>query len=324
MTSLELITKIRSSLHRDLPLPGSGRTADRHRILVQMGYDDLSYARLAEAHWDAVAILREAGREPVTGAVYGVWASEIPGQGLELHPVDDGHQLCGRKRFCTGAGLIDRALVTVTRPVQQLVELDLRENARHLEIDGSNWKTTAFAETRTSTVEFLSFPVPDNCLLGEVGFYLNRLGFWYGACGPAACWAGGAKAIVEYATGQNKNDAHALAHLGAMQADVWALETYLERAGFEIDNKIHCQAKAQVLALKVRHLVEQACTDVLRRLERAFGPHPLALNEEVSRRCSELELYLRQCHAERDLEALARAGRDLVVEDGSGFDSCSD
>ena len=316
MTSLELISKIRSSLHLEMPLPGSGRTADRHRLLMQMGFEDLSYARLAEAHWDAVAILREARREPVAGAVYGVWASEIPGQGLELHSVDSVCRLSGSKRFCTGAGLIDRALVTVTRPVQQLIELDLRENARHLEIDGSDWKTKAFAETRTSSVEFLSFPVTN--YVGEVGFYLNRLGFWYGACGPAACWAGGAKAIVAYAAGQNKNDAHSLAHLGAMQADVWALESYLERAGSEIDNEANSRAKAQILALKVRHLIEQACTDVLRRLERAFGPHPLAFDEEVSRRCSELELYLRQCHAERDLEALARAGTEVVVQDGGG------
>ena len=182
-----------------------------------------------------------------------------------------------------GAGLVDRALVTVAHPLQQLVELDLHENRDRVEIDSS--------------------------FRGEVGFYLNGLGFWYGACGPAACWAGGAKALVGYAAAQKKNDPHSLAHLGAMQADLWALESYLEHAGFEIDNRTSSLAKAQILALKVRHLVEQACTDVLRRLERAFGPQFLAFDEEMSRRCSELELYLTQCHAERDLEALGRAGR---------------
>lgn len=62
-----------------------------------------------------------------------------------------------------------------------------------------------------------------------------------------------------------------------------------------------------IRALTVRHLVEQACTDILRRLARAYGPHPLAMEEDVSRRYQELDLYLRQSHAERDLESLGHA-----------------
>jgi hypothetical protein len=59
-----------------------------------------------------------------------------------------------------------------------------------------------------------------------------------------------------------------------------------------------------IRALTVRHLVEQACTDLLRLLSRAYGPHPLAMDEEVALRYQELDLYLRQLHAERDLESL--------------------
>jgi hypothetical protein len=52
--------------------------------------------------------------------------------------------------------------------------------------------------------------------------------------------------------------------------------------------------------------VEQGCTDVLRRLARAYGPRPLAMDEDVARRYQELDLYVRQSHAERDLEILGR------------------
>jgi hypothetical protein len=45
----------------------------------------------------------------------------------------------------------------------------------------------------------------------------------------------------------------------------------------------------------------------LRRLPRAYGPHPVAMDEKISKRYQELDLYLRQSHAERDLEALGRA-----------------
>jgi alkylation response protein AidB-like acyl-CoA dehydrogenase len=312
MNSNELIDKLRSTLKMDMPLPASGRTADRHRLLMQMGCEDLSFARLAEAHWDAVAILMEAEREPTAGAIYGVWASETPSQELQLESVGGAYQLSGSKRFCTGAALIDRALVTVLRPVPQLVDVDLHARSENIKIDDSNWKTPAFAETHTATVDFLSFPVSADCPVGDAGFYLNRAGFWHGACGPAACWAGGAKALVDYAARQKTTDPHALAHVGAMQADVWALECYLERAGFEIDTTANSQCKAQALALKVRHLVEQTCTDILRRLERAFGPRPLAFDEEIGRRCTELQLYLRQTHAELDLELLARGMHGLA------------
>lgn len=59
--------------------------------------------------------------------------------------------------------------------------------------------------------------------------------------------------------------------------------------------------------LTVRHLVELACTEAIRRLARAYGPHPLAMDEDISRRYQELDLYLRQSHAERDLDAPGRS-----------------
>jgi alkylation response protein AidB-like acyl-CoA dehydrogenase len=97
-----------------------------------------------------------------------------------------------------------------------------------------------------------------------------------------------------------------------MQAAVWALRSYLDLAGREIDEEPDKPVEARIRALMVRHLIEQACTDVLRRLPRAYGPHPLAMDADVSRRYQELDLYLRQCHAERDLESLGRDLRQLL------------
>jgi hypothetical protein len=83
--------------------------------------------------------------------------------------------------------------------------------------------------------------------------------------------------------------------------------SHLDSAGHEIDDAPRDQEHALVRALTVRHLVEQACTDILRRFLRAYGPHPIAMNKKVSQRYQELDLYLRQSHAERDLEALGQA-----------------
>ena len=40
--------------------PGGGRTPERYARLFDVAEEDTSLAKLAEAHWDALAILREA------------------------------------------------------------------------------------------------------------------------------------------------------------------------------------------------------------------------------------------------------------------------
>jgi alkylation response protein AidB-like acyl-CoA dehydrogenase len=306
MLTEELLTSVRSLVHEDLPLPGGGDTVLRHRRLFEIGRENLSLARLAEAHWDAVAILAENGTEAEPNCVYGVWASERAGEELTIEQHKGSFRINGRKMFCSGAGLIDRALVTVGSPEQRLVDIDLRRNTRSIQFDDSNWKTNAFRETKTATATFNDAAALSTELIGAPGWYLQRPGFWHGACGPAACWAGGAAGLLDYAKRQSRTDPHTLAHLGAMHASIWALSSYLDLAGREIDASPEDREQAVVRALTVRHLVEQACTDVLHRIARAYGPHPLAMDEDISLRCQELGLYLRQSHAERDLESLGR------------------
>jgi hypothetical protein len=67
----------------DLPLPGGGRTRERWAVLAGLAGEDLSLARLAEGHADALAILSELGAAlPPAGTRWGVWAAQPPGPGL--------------------------------------------------------------------------------------------------------------------------------------------------------------------------------------------------------------------------------------------------
>lgn len=203
--------------------------------------------------------------------------------------------------------------MTVKEPEARLVDVDLRGRGGRLSFDESAWKTSAFAETKTALATFDAVVVKETDIIGEAGFYLARPGFWHGACGPAACWAGGAAGLVQWALSQSRDDPHTLAHLGAMSAAVWSMQAALHIAGEEIDAAWGDCDAAQIRALRVRHVVEQGCSDVLRRLARAYGPHPLAMDEAISRRYQELDLYVRQSHAERDLEALGRLQRSPRV-----------
>jgi alkylation response protein AidB-like acyl-CoA dehydrogenase len=162
-------------------------------------------------------------------------------------------------------------------------------------------------------VSFDSVIVADDAMIGNTGWYLNRPGFWHGACGPAACWAGGAAGLVDWASRQRRDDPHTLAHLGAMQAQAWGLGSILDSAGREIDAAASDASAGRVRALSLRHLVEQACTDIMRRLVRAYGPYPIAMDAAIVQRYSELDVYLRQSHAERDLEVLGRMARQAKL-----------
>ncbi len=63
----------------ELPLPASGRTAERWQRLARLAEEDIVAARIAEAHVDAVAILHElGGKPPEPGQLWGVWAAEAP------------------------------------------------------------------------------------------------------------------------------------------------------------------------------------------------------------------------------------------------------
>jgi hypothetical protein len=294
----ELIERFRSLTRIRLQRPGAGATAERHRAIFAAGREDLSLAKLIEAHWDAVSILEEAGRQPVEGAAYAVWASEIPGKPLLLKE----NALHGTKEFCTGAGLVDRALVTAG---STLVEIDLRTTHGKLRSDTSGWLTEAFRMTCTAAVSFYAYPIVS--VTGEDDWYTDRPGFWQGACGPAAAWAGGAAGMVDYAFAKARNDPHTMAHLGAMHANAGAMEAVLTAAGDAFD--IAPQTDARIRALEVRHIVEQMSTDVLRRFARSLGPAPLVKDPDIVRRYAELELFLRQSHAERDLEHLGEALR---------------
>jgi alkylation response protein AidB-like acyl-CoA dehydrogenase len=302
LTRDTLITRMRKVVEHPIPLPGGGSTAERHQRLFEIGREDLSLARLVEAHWDALAILAEVGRKAELGVLYGVWAAEAADKAMKM----DGLSISGGKPFCSGAGIVDRALVTVKEPEARLVDVDLRGRDGAIDFDESSWKTSAFAATKTSFATFHSVALRKEDIIGPCGYYLQRVGFWHGACGPAACWAGGAAGLFDWASKQKRNDPHTLAHLGAISAAIWSMEAALQTSGREIDAKWNDVEAAQTRALTVRHIVEQGCTDVIHRLARAHGPHPLTMDARIARRLLELEIYIRQSHAERDLESLGR------------------
>jgi alkylation response protein AidB-like acyl-CoA dehydrogenase len=316
---VEVERTLRAALHAGhlaLPLPGGGHTGERLRALAEVGAVDLTIARLVEAHTDAVAILAEAGCVSPSGLL-GVWASGGPANRVAARRRPGGWALHGTKELCSGAGLVEHALVPVDcagggsgRVEERLALVGVRH--RSVSVDLSSWRTTTLSGTATGAVTFDGTPLDDTSIVGGPGFYLERAGFWYGAVGVAAVWAGAATAIVvaarDAAASATRDDPHLLAHLGAMTAAARGLRAVLASAASEIDEDgPHGPSPdGAVRALAVRHLVERWCSEIVDRAGRALGPRPLVHDPAHARRIAELGLYVRQDHAERDLEALGR------------------
>lgn len=311
MTPVELEVRLRDLLASgalDLPFPAGGATGERLHRLAAIANDDVSLARLAEAHTDAVAILAEAGRGAVPHALYGVWAAEDGRHRLELREVAGGFVLDGALPFCSGIGLIDRVLVHARCDSQRwLIEVDL--NADGIVADLGVWEAPAFAATCTGAVRFKNVTLPNQARVGDDGWYLSRPGFWQGACGPAACWAGGAQGLVRVAISEGLEraaDPHRLAHLGSLVALDWQLTAMLDSAGASIDGAPSDEVVAERVAAALRANVERTANAIIDHFGRAFGPRPLAFDGEVARRVAEVQLYVRQHGGERDLARLGQ------------------
>jgi len=108
-----------------LPVPGGGATLWRWQLFADVAAQDLTVARILEAHADALAILAEAGVAPPTGR-WGVFAAEAPGVELTGRRLGAGWVVEGTKPWCSLGGRLDHALVTARVGAgRQLFAVDL-------------------------------------------------------------------------------------------------------------------------------------------------------------------------------------------------------
>jgi len=306
----------------NLPRPGSGRTLKRWQMLAAVAQFDLSLAKLYESHADALAILHELGSgEPAAdaAATWAVWCAEPPDRRVRIHADDEGDRdgdgavrLHGTKAWCSGAGHLDRALVSAWNDQEQpcLVAVDLAQPG--IRIAPGTWPAIGMAATASTDIVF------DDArgrLVGAPHAYLDRPGFHHGAGGIAACWHGAASAIaaeVLRTARRRRDDAHVLAHLGLIDTALVQARHQLRIAAAEIDAKP--QQSCQHAVRRARLAAESAAETVLIRGPRAFGPEPMCKDARLSRLLADLPVFIRQSHAERDLAVHGAAVAEQATE----------
>ncbi len=297
-----------------LPTPGGGRTGHLWSALASVAAADLTVARTLEPHVDALAILDQAGVGPEPGT-WGVFAAEGPGAPLHAEPSGTSYVLNGRKHWCSLAGALDRGLISARVGEQrQLFAVDL--SAPGVSPVSGTWVARGLSAVDSGPVDFVDVTAS---AVGAPGWYLERPGFAWGGIGVAAVWLGGAVGIARRlmaSAASRPPDQVALMHLGAVDAQLHAARCVLEQASYAVDAGVLAGAAGWRAALRVREVVALAAEEVLRRAAHGLGPGPLATDEEHARRVADLELYLRQWHAERDQAAL---GQELTRAGANGW-----
>jgi len=294
------------------PLPGSGDTWRLWASLAVLGSVDLTVARAVEPHLDALAILAEARAagyrvEGADGGRWGVFAAEGPGSRLVADESTDPTTLGGLKPWCSLAGSLDRALVTAWcgDDTRRLYAVRLGA-ANGVAVEEGAWVARGLPLVPSGPVSFTASAAHP---VGPPGWYLERSGFAWGGMGVAAIWWGGAVGVARRLREQLRQrdpDQVGLMHLGAVDASLHAASAVLEQAAASVDAGAADGAAGAALALRVRRVVALTVEEVLGRVGHALGPGPLALEEEHAGRVADLQLYVRQEHAERDAAALGR------------------
>lgn len=298
------------------PLPGRGQTLSLWTSLASVAAVNLTAARAVEPHLDALSILAEARSgghavpETAAAATWGVFAAEGPGVRLVATPAertddaDAAHgaadaRLDGTKPWCSLADTLSHALVTAWdgETTRRLYAVPLGQD-NGVTVEPAAWFARGLPAVRSGPI---SFEHSKAAPVGPTGWYLARPGFAWGAMGVAAIWFGGAVGVARrLVRGGREPDQIAQMHLGAVDAALWAARTTLADAAARVDGGRATGTEGAALALRVRHVVARAAETVLERVGHATGPAPLALEDDHAGRVADLQLYLRQEHAERD------------------------
>lgn len=318
----------------------SGGTAPLMRALRRIGRASLPLGRLFEGHVNALRLVaaygtpeqaEEAAADARAGRLFGVWAAEVPERGLVLE--EGMRRLRGGKIWCSGAGLVERALVPARAPdgVRMLL-LPLPVGTGRADL--SVWTASGMRASATGNMDFEGMEVGPEALIGPPEAYFAQPGFSGGAWRFLAVHLGGIEAVVEAlrrhlaATGRG-GDPHQQARLGlalaeAETARLWVREAARVAEGPEAGDPEalggaagNAEAAARIVAYVdlARGAVERAGLAALELAQRSIGLGAFLRPAPVERIARDLATYLRQPGPDRALTSAAQhalAGTDAV------------
>ena len=293
------------------------------RVFGRIGHGNLALGRLYEGHVNALKLIFRYGgetqralfaREARAGKLFGVWNTEAAADGVTLHPAADGRwQLAGRKIHASGAGFVERPLITA-RVADGAVRMVVPALTRGERADLAGWMAHGMRASATGTLDFTGQLVEPAELVGAPGDYLRQPLFSGGAWRFAAVQLGGIERLLDelrrhLVQSGRDGDPYQLARVGQAAMAAETARLWLDRAAVLAETPTTDPETAVAYVNLARLAVERAGLDLLELAQRSIGlagflwTHPL---ERVSR---DLATYLRQPAPDR---ALAQAAAHVL------------
>jgi alkylation response protein AidB-like acyl-CoA dehydrogenase len=289
------------------------------KILRQVGSGSLPLGRLFEGHVNAIGLVLRYGRreqiahlarEVRAGKLSGVWNTDDRDP-LRLSPAGERYRLQGRKILSSGAGYIERPIVTASdekgRRLMVMPHLRLSERA-----DLSRWTAQGMRASATGAVDFTAVEVDPIEIIGNDGDYDRQPMFSGGAWRFAAVHLGGMEKLFDLLrehlrqTGRG-GDPHQAARLGQAAIATETARLWVERAAALAEEVVSTRAPEQVVAYVnlARLAVERAGLDLMELIHRSVGLQAFMRPNPIERISRDLATYLRQPGPDRALNSAA-------------------
>jgi alkylation response protein AidB-like acyl-CoA dehydrogenase len=284
-------------------------------ILRSIGSGSLPLGRLFEGHVNALELVLRYGDnrrvEPVAeearaGKLFGVWNTDDP-NGLRLIRRHGRSWLEGRKILASGAGHIQRPLVTATdengRRLMVLPKLGAPDRA-----DLSRWTAQGMRASATGTVDFTGTEIAPLEIVGNEGDYERQPGFSAGAWRFAAVHLGGMERLFDllrrHLQETNRGqDPHQAARLGRAAMAIETARLWVAQAASITEAPLGSRAPEQLVAYVnlARLAVEAAALDLMQLVQRSVGLQAFLRPNPIERISRDLATYLRQPGPDRAL-----------------------
>lgn len=277
--------------------PNQSNTLIRWQVLAYVSSLDLTLAKWFESHLDALSILHEVGYDKAPQGLWAVWAAE--GHPDPIRYTEG--KISGSKAWCSGANLVDYGLMTYRDELGQAQLLMVNMHQCGIDIDNNAWQAVGMQATDTAT---LYFHEVDAINVGTPNAYLERVGFWHGAAGVAACWFGAAACIANYliTAYQHKPNDYKAMYLGQISTGLAVTQHYFYYVADLIESE---PLQNHELAIRqLRANVERVARQVMETVGQALGAAPFCGNAHFARLTVDLAVFIRQSHGAFDLQKI--------------------
>lgn len=298
----------------------AGDRPSPHQLMEALrlvGRANLSLGRLFEGHINGARLVAWYGSQRLAleadlaaGRVFGVWNTE-PAPGVTIQA----ETLQGLKSYATGAGHIDRAVVTGRLPSgdKQMVLADANDPAR---ADPTAWQVRGMKATVSGTYDLSGLPVNDDTRLGRPGDYEREPRFSAGAWRFTAVQLGGIEHVLtllrdHLANSPAGQDPVHRARFGKALAATRSAYLWVLRAA-ERGEAPDADTDDIALVLMTRGVVEDAGLNVMDAVARSVGTRAFFSDNPLDAACRDLALYLRQPVPD---QALDRAAATFLARD---------